>query len=283
MAGQGTKPAQTELSHYSNQGLFSNNYIKHHLPLSPVWQDCEPQLAGLANGLKAAYKSASDADLGPGEESQLEEIVIRPVLKLLGFSFDVQPKSGRGKRPDYALFASEEGYLVARQHKANLKTFYGQAAAVLEAKYWGRRLNDADPKDRLDQRDPTAQTTRYLDDVYHASDGRVKWAILTNGKLWRLFYYHSGFRAGTYYEVDLETVVQRGTLDDLRLFYLFFSRAAFEPDPQSGKTLLDQHLNGGQEYAAEIRNKLKDLIFDHVFEGLAQGFVDCRRSTLGKS
>ena len=274
---------QTELPPYTNQGLFSNNYIKHRLPKVPIWRDCEPVLSEIAKGLKTAFRAASDANLGPGEESKLEEILIRPVLRLLGLSFDVQPKSTRGKRPDYALFISEEDYLVARRHKASLQKFYGRAAAVLEAKYWGRRLNDADPKDRFDQRDPTAQTARYLDDAYHLSDGRVQWAILTNGKLWRLFYYRSGFRAGTYYEVDLETVVQRGTPDDLKLFYLFFSSTAFEPDTQTGETLLERYLKGSQDYASEISDKLKDLIFDQVFEGLAQGFVDYRRSALDKT
>jgi predicted nucleic acid-binding protein len=71
------------------------------------------------------------------------------------------------------------------RRKDNLFRFFKHPVTILEAKYWGRRLNDSDPKDTLDKRDPTAQTVKYLDDVYHASESRIQWAILTNGKHWR--------------------------------------------------------------------------------------------------
>ena len=47
-----------------------------------------------------------------------------------------------------------------------------------------------------------------------------------------------------------------------------------------GKTWLDRHLKGTEDYASRISTKLKDLIFDKVFEGLAEGFVHYRMSEL---
>ena len=142
-------------------------------------------------------------------------------------------------------------------------------------------MNDADPNDTLDRRDPTAQTVKYLDDVYHASEGRMQWAILTNGKQWRLFYNRAASRSGNFYEVDLEEIIQSNNLDTFKYFYLFFAKNAFIPDPATGKTWLDQHLKGSEDYATRISEKLKDLIFDRIFESLATGFVEYRRSESG--
>jgi hypothetical protein len=268
----------------ANQDLFSKNYVEEHLPQSPVWSQFDSKLSAIRAGVKEAFDATSELNLGPGEEDQLRHTLITPVLELLGFECAVEPGSQRGgvqKRPDYALFASREEFVAARQEKLDLRSYYSHATTILEAKYWGRRLNDVDSADKLDSRDPTAQVTRYLDDVYHASNGKVQWAILTNGKHWRLFYYHSNFRAGTYYQVDLDEIARRGTVADFKRFYLFFSRDAFIPDPQTGKSLLDAHRQGSVEYASAVSNRLKELIFDEVFEGLAQGFLEYRRAEKG--
>jgi hypothetical protein len=268
----------------ANQGLFSNNYIEKHLPTSPAWSQHDAKLETIFAGVKDVYRAAAELNIGPGEENQLRYTLITPVLELLGFVCAVEPSSQRGgvsNRPDYALFLAHDELVAARQGKGDVHSYYSHATTILEAKYWGRRLNDADSADKLDSRDPTAQVTGYLDDVYRASNGKVQWAILTNGKHWRLFYHHSDFRAGTYYEVDLEEVVRRGAMDDFKRFYLFFSRDAFIPDPQTGKTLLDVHRKGSVEYASAISDRLKELIFDEVFEGLAKGFLEYRRVEKG--
>jgi len=193
------------------------------------------------------------------------------------FSIDVQPRAPRGgvrKNPDYALFLSEDDRRFCRQHRNEPAQYYSRVPAILEAKAWGRPLNDTIRRDV----DPTAQTVRYLDDVYGLSHGHVQWAILTNGKMWRLFYYHSGFMAGTFYDVDLESAVDSGDLDTFKYFYLFFSSTALRPDPITAASLLDQHVKGSQEYATAVSGELKELVFDRVFEDLAQGFVEARQT-----
>ncbi len=80
--------------------------------------------------------------------------------------------------------------------------------------------------------------------------------------------------------MDLEEIITNGNIEEFLYFYLFFSRDAFITDPATGKTWLDQHLKGTEEYAVRVSTKLKDLIFDKVFEGLAEGFVHYRRYEL---
>lgn len=274
---------QTKLFCLNNQNLFSNNYLQNRLPETDLWKTQKTKASAVFDEIRKAYESIRSLNLGPGEEAGLEDKFIRPVLRLLGYEWDVQPTTQRGlkkNRPDYALFKDKASLTEARKGRGQLEKFLAHSLGILEAKYWGRRLNDTDKKDLLDSRDPTAQTVKYLDSVNYHTNGKLTWAILTNGKLWRLFYFRASSRSGNYFEVDLEDVILREDVDAFLYFYLFFSKDAFLPDPVAGKTWLDQHLKGTEEYAVRISTKLKDLIFDKVFEGLAEGFVHFRASEL---
>ena len=282
-------PEQKELFFLNNQNLFSNNYLEHRLPAASLWKEQGEKAGEVFDRIKKLYVAVKPLKLGSGEEAGIEEKFIRPVLKTLGYEFDVQPRTQRGykkKRPDYALFRDSASLEEVRSGKAGayghtpLQHFYSHPLTILEAKSWGRRLNDTDPKDTLDTRDPTAQTVKYLDDVYHASQSRIQWAILTNGKEWRLFYYRAESRSGNFFEINLENIIAENDREKFLYFYLFFSKDAFIPDLATGKTWLDLHLDGSEAYAKAVSDRLKELIFDEVFEGLAEGFIHYRRTEL---
>jgi Alw26I/Eco31I/Esp3I family type II restriction m6 adenine DNA methyltransferase len=274
---------QLKLFFWNNQNLFSNNYLEHRLPYTSLWSEQKEKAKTAFDLIKKSYESIKDLHLGPGQEKELEDKFIRPVLNALDFTYHVEPVTKRGykkKRPDFALFEDMKSYRSASSVRDHPEKFFSQALTILESKYWGRRLNDTDKSDVLDSRDPTAQTVKYLDDVHFHTNGKINWAILTNGKHWRLFYYRAASRSGNFFEVDLEEIIINGNIEEFLYFYLFFSRDAFITDPPTGKTWLDQHLKGTEEYAVRVSTKLKDLIFDKVFEGLAEGFVHFRRYEL---
>ena len=276
-------PEQITLFCWNNQNLFSNNYLEHRLPSTALWIEQKENALKTFKAIQESYESIKTSKLGPGEEAELENKFIQPILSALGYAYHVQPVAQRGlkkKRPDYALFKDPDSYKTSRKLKENPDRFFSHCLTILEVKYWGRRLNDTDKKDILDSRDPTAQTVKYLDDVHFHTDGKINWAILTNGKQWRLFYYRAASRSGNFFEIDLEEIIKSEEVEKFLYFYLFFSKNAFIPDPVTGKTWLDDHLKGTEEYAARISTKLKDLIFDKVFEGLAEGFVHYRKNEL---
>lgn len=272
---------QSKLFFWNNQNLFSNNYLEYRLPEISIWKEDKEKAEEIFKEIKAVYETIRDLKLGPGQEAELEDKFIRPVLGALGFAYNVQPVTKRGfkkRRPDYALFKDSDSYREANKYKDDPKKFFSHSLSILEAKYWGRRLNDTDKNDILDSRDPTAQTIKYLDDVNYHTGGKINWAILTNGKHWRLFYYRAASRSGNFFEVDLEEIIKRDRLDDFLYFYLFFSRDAFIPDPVTGRLWLDWHLEGSESYAKAVSDRLKDLIYDKVFEGLAAGFIHYRKT-----
>lgn len=269
---------------FRNQNLFSANYLERRLLETALWREVGATAGEAFAQVKATYQAMQGLKLGPGEEANLEDKFIRPVLKALGFEYDVQPVTQRGpkkKRPDYALFASDKELKEAKKQKGNLKRFFSHALTIAEAKYWGRPLNDTDRKDTLDSRDPTAQLVKYLEDVHHHSEGRIVWGVLTNGKAWRLFHHRAASRSGNFYETDLEQIIRSGDTNTFKYFYLFFAKDSLVQDIQTGKSWLDQHLEGSETYAREVSEKLKDRIFDQVFERLAEGFLEYRRVERG--
>ncbi|MBF0521386.1 MAG: hypothetical protein HQK92_16870, partial [Nitrospirae bacterium] len=261
-----------------------NNYLKFRLQKLDLWKTQERKAQNVFENIQAYYYDMIALSPGPGRESELEDKFIRPVLSALGFKYSVEPVTERGykakKRPDYALFKDSESLESASADKNNPRKFFSNALTIVEAKYWGRRLNDMDKTDSLDSRDPTAQAVKYLEDVHYHSEGRINWAILTNGKLWRLFYYRASSKSGNFYEVDLEKIITNNDISSFLYFYLFFSKDAFIEDSTTGKSWLDLHLKSSEDYAVRVSEKLKFLIFDKIFETLAEGFLHYRKTEL---
>jgi type I restriction-modification system DNA methylase subunit len=101
---------------------------------------------------------------------------------------------------------------------------------------------------------------------------QVDWAILTNGKEWRLFSKKAHSRATNYYEIDLEEVIREQDPEMFRYFYLFFRLSAFVPD-QQGKTFLELIREESSDYAKQLEDRLKDRIYEKIFPYLADGFI----------
>jgi hypothetical protein len=116
---------------FTNQNLFSTNYLENRLPKTGLWKEADEPAAQILQAATAAYRDVHSLKLGPGEEANLEYRFIRPVFKALGFECDIQPVTRRGtrkKRPDYALFASEADLKTAREEKDNLQRFFSAPA-----------------------------------------------------------------------------------------------------------------------------------------------------------
>ena len=101
----------------------------------------------------------------------------------------------------------------------------------------------------LDSRDNHGQTSsphnqllRYLATADINSDGRIRWGILTNGRVWRLYDRRALPRASGYFEVDLNAAIQADDdFHSIRAFRLLFGRAtpsarAMAPRPASLRT-----------------------------------------------
>jgi len=272
-------PAEGEQTakYFSNQALFSDHYLAERMDAHPEWAE---DISDVFAQWQEFYRTKRDI-LDDLNEAQTEEEFIRPALELLGLAYIPQTgftHAGRQLRPDYALFADEATKTEAYQFLKDEGKFYPRALAICDAKYWGRPLDvkrEADPRDEFKNTNPSFQIVNYL----VGTD--VDWGILTNGRLWRLYYQKARSRASTYYEVDLGLILEREDLEAFRYFYHFFRREALVKDPATDRNFLERVYEGSATYALQVQEELKGLIFERIVPILAEGFVAWRRTELG--
>lgn len=258
----------SEIEPYINRNLFSDHFLRELLPDDESWavDDDKVRLAMQATlNLYAPRKE----ELPHLNEAQLEQEFVRPTLESLGHVFQVQPSlptSEGVRRPDYAFFATREDKGQARKHKGKLD-YFKKAIGIGDAKPWGRPLDKGQRRgtDKFDMLSPSWQIDYYL------RTSEVPWAILTDGRFWRLYNRETSFRLDVYYEIDLPQLLAARDVEGFRYFYLFFRRQAFVRDPE-GLCFLDRVYQGSLEYAREVGDGLKDSVYK-ALRILAEGFV----------
>ena len=254
-----------------NKPLFSQYYLEHRLQESSEWQE---DVAMGFEKLKNLYLSKEKL-LPTLSEAQTEEVFIKPVLDILGFSYIPQVTTrgkGRAERPDYGLFINDAERDGAYPLQDNETAFYERVRAIAEAKYWERPLSKVSTNDKRDiykNTNPSFQITSYL------TGTGVDWGILTNGREWRLYYRLASSTATEFYQVDLVELLEgedEDYLDQFKYFWLFFRSAAFIKDPQ-GHNFLERVREGSNTYAKKVGDELRALVFDRLFSSVAAGFV----------
>jgi len=204
---------------YRNQKLFSNHYLERLLPEEKEFEINEAELKEVYQKIRALWDKDRFSSLN---ESQLRKHFLDKVFEILGWTVDVEPPTliGDGiKHPDYALFYSKNDLKVVQ--KTPKEKYFKHVACLAEAKRWERNLDKKNKSDPEDIQNPSLQMSHYLWLT------EVKWGILTNGRYWRLYERETSKKIDIFYEIDLESLLENGKLEDFRYFYLFFRKDAF--------------------------------------------------------
>jgi len=234
---------------FNNRALFSDYFLNARLPGLPEWsEDAKPVYRQLVD----LYGRARDR-LAGADEATVRRELIEPALEALGFAVTAGPSADRA--PDYLLATNPKG----------------KDPVACLAYTWDRAL---------DGRDEARDTSRSGDNpgarvVSVLEAGAAPWALVTNGKLWRLYAAAAASRATSYYELDLEeTLAAVDPNDAFRYFWLFFRAAAFQPREVlvGGEwreiSFLDRLLLESADYARRLGERLKERVFDEVFPEL---------------
>lgn len=249
---------------FRNEGLFTDHYLQDVLPKTPDLWDLS-DLEAVRQELLALWQDQA-GQVARYSEAQLEENFIRPVLKALGHVWEVQPRAGQ-HRPDYGFFPDDDtrrGLLPADGRRE----YWSHALAVGDAKSWELKLDKAaGDGNGWDFLNPSFQVGQY----YLAETG-CRWAILTNGRCWRLYAGDPKPDMQRFYEVDLPALLGGGDPQALAYFVLFFRRQAFMPDP-AGQSFLD----GVRAESDLAANKLRENVQEGVYRALlaaCRGFAN---------
>lgn len=273
-----------------NGQLFTQDFLARGIASSRVWMALpEAQLDAFIEALRAVYRPYS-ASSELNEAITESEIIVK-VLAQLGWSDLWLPQvtasgSRREDVPDFLLYPDE----VAKAHSLKEKRDdrrYRRGIAILEAKRWMRVLDRGDATDRLGPGTPSNQILRYLSAADVASDRVIRWGILTNGAVWRLYYQGARSRSEDFLEIDLAAALgvpgsQPALLPKdvdarhvLKTFFFFFHRSAFLPQSWDGeqRTYHQIALAETRQYEERVSDDLGQRVFGTVFPDLADALA----------
>lgn len=272
--------------------LFTRGFLQEGIRDHEAWRKArESGMDEWRAGLEAMV-SALAAQHSPNE-AQTEDRLIYPVLESLGWLHrDVQTNAsvkGREDVPDALLFSSPETLALA----AGLEPWrrFQHGLCIVEAKRWGRPLDRESKDQKGEEGTPSSQMLRYLRRVEDRTQGKLRWGILTNGRLWRLYHHTGTGTSENYLEIDLGKALnlpgcEPDLLDKapdgftesewrghaLLLFRVLFARQAFLPEA-AGETFHQLALRDGKRWEAKVAKTLSEKVFGEVFPALADALA----------
>ena len=250
--------------------LFTQYFLTDGIRHTPEWRKSteEPQ-AFRAFAYAAAERFEAFRRYDGPNESVTEQELIRPLLGLLGWVHTLpQQGAARGEDiPDHLLFVDAESKDPAAG-RSDSEQRYRDALLIEESKRFGLSLDTREGPGQSRKGTPHGQIRRYLSTADTVTEGRMRWGILTNGGIWRLYDSRARPRASGFYEADLAALVQSGDEDAMRTFYLLFRCAAFISRDGAQVPFLETALAEGRRYEEQVARDLSNVVFDTVFPEL---------------
>ena len=256
--------------------LFTEYFLTDGIWETAEWRDLVSsagEFDSFRDGVRRRYDEMSR--LGSPNEAVTEQEIIRPVLELLGWAdyLPQQGSSGNEDIPDHLLFSDAESKERAGA-RSSARERYRDALVVEESKRLGLSLDARETDGGNQSRTPHRQILGYLTTAEIESDGRIRWGILTNGGVWRLYDHLARPRESGYFEVDLGAALEPENEDMLRAFYLLFRRESFIPQDGAVTTFLESALAEGKRYEAQVAQDLSSVVFERVFPSLVKALAD---------
>ena len=256
--------------------LLTDYFLSDGIKATPQWHTSvasELEFEAFRNGVSQIYHALSQAQ--DPNEAVTEQELIRPVLELLGWT-DYLPQQGASRNediPDLLLFSDADAKerAIAR---ASTKERYRDAAVVEESKRFGLPLDARGRDGRRLATTPHDQIVRYLSTAEVESEDRIRWGVLTNGGVWRLYDYRARPRATGYFEANLGEILESDDTDRLRTFYLLFRRDSFEAQEGATVSFLETALAEGRRYEQKVAQDLSAVVFERAFPRLVQALAE---------
>ena len=256
--------------------LFTGYFLTDGIKATPEWRNsvaAAQEFEAFRDGVRQRYDALTHSQ--DPNEAVTEQELIRPVLELLGW-VDYLPQQGTTRNediPDLLLFP-DMGSKERAAARASAEERYRDASAVEESKRFGLPLDARDQGDRHQSKTPHGQIIRYLSTAEAESESRIRWGMLTNGGVWRLYDYRARPRATSYFEADLGQLFGADDTDGLRAFYLLFRRDSFAPQDGATASFLEAALAEGRRYEQQVAQDLSAVVFERAFPSLVRALAE---------
>lgn len=268
--------------------LFTQDFLKTGIADTPVWQGItDTVLDAFIADLKTIY-APFKASSNLNEPMTENEILVRVLVKLGWTDILTQQIASKSRRedvPDMLLLPNPAAKAAALKERREDRR-YRHGIAILESKRWMRPLDRGDATDRLDPGTPSNQMLRYLSTVEVASERAIRWGMLSNGAVWRLYYQGARSRSEEFLELNVAGLLRvPGVQADLefgadarhglKLLYCLFQRNAFliQAWDTEHRTFHEYALAEARRYEERVSQDLGQRVFDTVFPDLANALA----------
>ena len=253
--------------------LLTQYFLTDGIKETPEWKELTPAIDTFRKEALSTYEDF--AKYQQPNESVTEQDLIRPILEALGWN-DYLPQQGSQSNediPDQLLFADAESKSQAVERSSSQERFL-DTLLIEESKRFHLPLDSRDQSDKAQTASPHGQILRYLSTADTVTDGRIRWGILTNGCVWRLYDHRARPRATSYFEANLQDALESGNEDSLRIFYLLFRRDSFVPRQGATTSFIEVALAEGKRYEERVAQDLSGAVFENVFPSLIEALAD---------
>lgn len=272
--------------------LFTLDFLAEGVVGTDYWQALSDDAVDSFTAAVMPRLKSMAAAKSPNE-AETESELIWPVIEALGWDAQLPQQKLPGPRredvPDLLLFASPGDKEAAARSEPTHRLH--SALCVVESKRWLRPLDRANGRTTGEAGVPATQMLRYLRRIDDLTRGGLRWGVLSNGRIWRLYFGGAVSVAEDFLEIDLGKALGLAGCDldlldlagsgmdaaswrrhVLKLFILLFGREAFIPT-EHGETFHELARREGLQWEARVARDLSRIVFRDVFPRLANAIA----------
>ncbi len=268
----------------SAEVLLATERLDGELSSNPEWLD---PARTVFDTLRSLWARAEQND-AVWDAAQVSRAFLQPLLRALGWASVPLPTQDQ---PDglYALcadvFAASELYIQYEEGEAMTPW----VLAMVQATSWGRSLDHATTPGGPGSTGDTETVAPAHQMVGELRRTDVRWGVLTNGRVWRLFSRDANSLSRAYYEVDLTDVfdglMPREELDEerwevFRRWWLLLRQASYVPGAD-GRCLLASLREHEPQASQQVCDILRERLLTTALPAIAGGFVSYRHQRTG--
>ena len=286
---QTAEPGAPALSPIPNETLFVPTHLDKTLGTHSEWEEPARQAFETVRSLwLRAQQRVATSNKPPTSQA-----FVQPVLRALGWSGVPLPDASVSEGL-YALCADEMASAELYVRYDPEETFAPWVLALAQLTGWKEPLDrPTDPGSSqrlpaLEELVPSSSVPshRMVRDLKRMA---VRWGILTNGPVWRLFSQDANSLSRVFYEIDLGDVFEGLTPGELpdsrrwdlfRRWWLLFRKSSYVVDSQ-GDCLLRRLRESFPQGERKVQLMLADRLLNSALPAMIDGFMVYRCQRLG--
>jgi hypothetical protein len=277
------------LAAISSETLFSVEHLDGAVATNPEWDEAAQTAFEAARALWGRVVHQGDA----WDDEQMARFFVHPLLRVLGWSVFPLPEPDSSSDGLYALCRDEaaaSGLYMSCEPGADLTPW---VMALGKVARWGQPLDRQSSEgapasgEKRSEAPPPNVAGHQLVGALRRTE--VRWGLLTNGQVWRVFSRDANSLSRVFHEVDLATVFDgleahelpdSARWDVFRRWFILFRQASYLSG-KDGACLIERLRQRSPQGELKVQEFLRERLLTTVLPAIAGGFLTYRRERTG--